>query len=329
MGTLTPQAFRQRDAQVVEAYLAKRRSSPEAVGRLRLSWSNWGFGTESLAVSADRLARSGLRFIELHGNRYGPDLGYRTGDVRAILDATGMAVSGICGMASADNEFASNRQHVRQRAIDYFRRQADFCAEIGGSYVLVLPGAVGRPKRYDGSEFDRAVEGMRIVAEHFASVGVRGAVEPIRPDEVSLLHTFDDARRLIAAIDHPGIAHINGDLYHMLAGEEHIGLAILEAGDLLVNLHMADTNRRALGGGLLDLDIVLMALYAIGYAERGGYCTPEPLGAGSDPYSAMYEAPDASRLDALVGQTALTFFEREAALRAASDDQVRAAYGLN
>lgn len=322
-----PQAFRQRDARVVEHFILARRDRAPGTPGLRLSWSNWGFGTEPLAVTAERLARNGLRYIELHGNRYGADLGYRTSDVRTVLDANGIAVSGVCGMASAESEFASNLPHVRQRAIDYFRRQADFCREVGGTYLLVVPGAVGRPKAYDGNEFGRAVEAIRIVAEHFSNVGVKGAIEPIRPDETSLCHTFADARRLIAAIDHPGVAHINGDLYHMLAGEEHIGTAILGAGDVLLNLHMADTNRRALGGGLLDLDIVLMALYAINYEGRG-YCTPEPLGAGSDPYSAMYEDPDPVALDALVSQTASTFFAREAFIMAATDDELRAAYSL-
>ncbi len=325
-GALPAQAFRVRDAAVVERFIVARGGHTPGAPRLRLSWSNWGFGTESLDATIARLTANGLQYVELHGNRYGADLGYRTADVRAALDANGMSVSGICGMATADAEFASNRPHVRQRAIDYFRRQADFCREVGGSYVLVVPGAVGRPKAYDRNEFGRAVDGIRVVAEHFADVGIKGAIEPIRPDEVSLCHTFSDARRLIEAIDHPGVAHINGDLYHMLAGEEHIGSAILEAGDLLLNLHMADTNRRALGGGLLDVDIVLMALYAIGYSDRGGYCTPEPLGAGSDPYSAMYDDPEPAALDALVGQTAATFFAREAAIIAASDEQLRFAY---
>jgi hypothetical protein len=118
------------------------------------------------------------------------------------------------------------------------------------------------------------------------------------------------------------VAHINGDTYHMLAGETHIGEAILEADALLVNLQIADTNRRALGAGLLDLDVVLMALYAIGYELRDGYCTPEPLGAGGNPYAAMYEGTDPTVLDALVAQTATTFYDREAAILGATDEEL-------
>lgn len=316
------QAFEVRDALIARRFLEVRRAIGDGAPGLRLSWSNWGFGTEPLEMSASRLARNGIRFIELHGNRYGADLGYRTPHVKQVLGDAGLTVSGICGMYGADWEFASNRPHVRQRAIDYSRRQADFCAEVGGSYLLIVPGAVGRPIPYDDHEFGRATESIRVVAEHLAVLGIRGAIEPIRPEEVSLCHTFADARRLIAAVDHPGVVHINGDLYHMLSGEQHIGQTILDAGELLVNLHMADTNRRALGDGLLDLDVVLMALYATGYNSREAYCTPEPLGAGGDPYSAMYGTPSPASLDALVAKTSQTFFDREKEIRGAADNDI-------
>jgi D-psicose/D-tagatose/L-ribulose 3-epimerase len=325
---MQPQAFEIRDREVVNRYIeARQAAASRPPRRLRLSWSNWGFGSESLQTTARRLAKNRIPFIELHGNRYGPDLGYKTEEVRSVLSDSGITVAGVCGMAGTDNEFASNRPHVRQRAIDYFRRQGDFCKEVGGSYVLVVPGAVGRPVPFDANEFGRAAEGIRVVAEHYHEIGIRGAIEPIRRDEVSFCHTIADARRLIAAIDDPGVQHINGDLYHMLAGERHIGEAILEAGPLLINLHLADTNRRALGEGMLNVDVVLMALYAIGFDERECYCTPEPLGAGSNPYSAMHESPDPAALDELVARTAATFYEREAAIRAATDVELLERFG--
>ena len=317
-----PQTFQAGDAFIARRYVASRSAATDGIPNLRFSWSNWGFGTEPIEVSVARLVSNRIRFIELHGNRYGPDLGYKTAHARRVLDDAGVAVSGICGMYGAGWEFASNVPHVRQRAIDYSRRQADFCAEMQGSHLLIVPGAVGRPVPFDDNEFSRAVESMRIVAEYLGSIGIRGAIEPIRPEEVSLCHTFADARRLIAAIDHPAVAYINGDLYHMLSGEEHVGQAILSASDLLINLHMADTNRRALGGGHLDVDVVLMALYAIGYNNREAYCTPEPLGAGSNPYRAMYGEPDRDALDELVRRTADTFFAREQEIRAASDAEI-------
>ena len=98
----------------------------------------------------------------------------------------------------------------------------------------------------------------------------------------------------------------------MLCEESHIGKAILDAEGMLTNLHLADTNRGALGEGSLDLDTIIMALYIIGYNnDESAFVTPEPLGPGGDPYPAMYEKPDKNKLDTLVKQTANYFRERE------------------
>jgi len=311
------QNFELKNDQIRAAFEDLKRKSPERLAqRLNLSWSNWGFGMESLADSAARLERAGIRYIELHGNHYGPDLGYRVEETLRILGDHGIAVEGVCGMYSPDSELASNRAVHRQAALDYLKREIPFTAAVGGSYLLVIPGAVGRPTPYDDTEFERSVETIRLVADLFTEHGVRGAVEPIRSAEVSLLHTVADAKRWIEAIDHPGIQHINGDVYHMQVEEEHIGMAILEAGERLVNLHMADSNRRALGLGSMDLDTIIMALYVIGFNRPGCYVTPEPLGPGGNPYPAMYGKPDKAALDEMVMQTARYFREREEALLA-------------
>jgi sugar phosphate isomerase/epimerase len=282
-----------------------------------LSWSNWGFGIETLGDSAARLQKNGIQFIELHGNHYGPDLGYRVADAKRILGDHGIQTGGVCGMFSADNDLSSNRAVHRQAAVDYLKRELEFTAQMGGSYILVVPGAVGRPIRYDNTEFERSVETLRSVADLFVKNRIEAAIEPIRSAEVSFVHTIADAKRYIATVNHPGIGHINGDVYHMQSEEAHIGEALLEAGSQLANLHMADSNRCALGKGALDLDAIIMALYLIGFNAKGRYVTPEPLGPGGDPYPAMHGKPDKKLLDEMVRQTATYFRQREEEILAA------------
>ena len=55
---------------------------------------------------------------------------------------------------------------------------------------------------------------------------MKAAIEPIRAAEVSICHTVADAQAYIAALNHPGVQHINADLYHMQVGESHIGEAL-------------------------------------------------------------------------------------------------------
>lgn len=291
---------------------SKVKNPSKLKNKLKLSWSNWGFGMESLEDSAERLNKYNIKYIELHGNRYGNDLGYKPCEVKKILSNYNIEVAGICGMFSADNDLSSNRPLVRQNAIDYIRRNLEFGYELGAKYFLIVPGAVGRPAPYDDMEFYRSVETLQIIADEFYKTGIRGAVEPIRSAEVSFCHTFSDAKEYIRAVNSSGIQHINGDVYHMLVEESHIGKAIIDAKEMITNLHMADTNRDALGIGSLDLDTIIMALYIIGYNNVDScFVTPEPLGPGGDPYPAMYGKPDKDKLDKLVKQTAAYFRERE------------------
>lgn len=295
-----------------KVFFALKKAHPERFKRrLNLSWSNWGFGLEPLQVSAARLEKHGIRRIELHGNHYGPDLGYKAAETKKILRNHGITAVGVCGMFSPDNDLSSNRGIQRQAALDYLKREIDFAQQVGAHYVLVVPGAVGRPRAYDHAEFQRSVETLRLVADRFLKSGIQAAIEPIRAAEVSLVHNIADAQRYLRAVNHPGIGHINGDVYHMQSEESHIGEALLAAGSQLVNLHLADSNRCALGEGSMDLDTVIMALYLIGHNAPGRYVTPEPLGPGGDPYPAMFGQPDPLLLEGMVRQTSDYFRERE------------------
>lgn len=281
---------------------------------LKLSWSNWGFGIETLEDSAKRLNKFGVEWIELHGNRYGKDLGYNSRQVLKTLKPYGIKVAGICGMFGPQNDFSSNSGTIRQNAIDYSRRQIELCVETGGTYILIVPAAVGRPTPYDGSEFHRSVETLKIIADEFAKAGIRGAVEPIRSAEVSIVHTFKEAEKYIEMVDSKGVQHINGDVYHMQSEESNIAETIVKYGSRLINLHLADSNRCALGDGSMDIDAIIMALYLIDYHEGMKFATPEPLGPGGDPYPAMFGSPSPDALDKLVGKSIRYFREREKAL---------------
>lgn len=282
---------------------------------LNFSWSNWGFGLESLEDSCRRLAENGISFIELHGNHYGDDLGYSVAETKAVLEAHGLSTSGVCGMFSDDNDLSSNRPMQQQEAIDYIRREARFTQAMGGHYLLVVPGSVGRPEAYDAFEFERSARALKLAADVFTETGVKAAVEPIRSAEVSLVHTVAEAVDYIERVDHSGVQHINGDVYHMQVEEPNIPRAILQAGSRLVNLHLADSNRLALGDGSMDLDSIIMALYLIGHNAPGRFVTPEPLGPGAGPYPARNGIPDPLALDELVAKSTAYFRSREEAVR--------------
>jgi len=310
------QNYELKTARIREDFLKYKSAHPDRMqNRLRFSWSNWGFGLESFETSAKRLRSAGIPYIELHGNHHGPDLGYRAQDVNRILAEYGITVSGICGIYSPDNDLSSNRPIQRQAAIDYIRREVEFTASVGGKYVLVCPGAVGRTVKYDDSEWERSLDSIARVADEFTKYGIRCAIEPIRSAETTVVNRVDQANAYIDALNHPGVQHINGDVFHMLTEEPHIGEAILRCGDRLTNLHLADTTRGALGTGSLDLETVIMALYLMDYNNREAtWVTPEPLGAGADPYPMQNSKVDPAILDKMVFDSYAYFREREEAV---------------
>jgi D-psicose/D-tagatose/L-ribulose 3-epimerase len=320
---MKPQNFQIRDQEVIEKFIGFRKENPKPGERLHLSWSNWGFGVEPFERSIARLAKNKIQYVELHGNRYGPDLGYKTKETRKILDDYGVKVSGVCGMVSPECELSSNKPHITQRSIDYFRRNIEMCAELGGVYVLFAPGAVGRPTKYDDQEFQRAADAIRILGDDFQKAGIRAAIEPVRPAEVSFCHTFREAKQLIDLINHPAVQHIAGDVYHMYTGEDHLAGSLLDYGKILANLHLADSNRSALGKGSMDLDLIIMALYVVGYNNSKCFCSAEPLGPGGDPYPQMFGNPPPEILDPLVSQTASYFYEREELLLSVNPEELR------
>lgn len=307
------QNYEYKTEKIRQAFLQYKKENPDKLkARLKFSWSNWGFGLEEFAVSCERMQRAGISYIELHGNHYGKDLGYRPEEIHRIMDGCGIQVGGICGMFSEDNDLSSNRPVHRQAAIDYIRREAEFTAQVGGKYMLVCPAAVGRSRKYDDSELDRSIDSLSRVADTFVEHRIRAAIEPIRSAETTLVHSIADAKAYIERLDHPGVQHINGDVYHMLVEESHIGEAIMDAGKRLTNLHMADTNRCALGYGSLDIDTIIMALYLLDYNnDESCFVTPEPLGPGGDPYPMQHAKTDPAILDQLVFDSVRYFRERE------------------
>jgi len=262
------------------------------------------FGREPLDVSFRRLRDAGLRFVELSGNHHTEESGPPAREVRALLQKNGLKVSGVCGLYSRETDLAADDPFRGQKALDYIRRELDFVHAVGGEYLIVVPSSVGRTEPLGAEEGARSAERLARLAPEFESAGVKAAIEPIRADEVSLIHTVREAREYIDRVNHPAVNHINGDVYHMLYGEQHIGEAVLEAGKLLANLHLADSNRGALGTGMIDLDTILRSFaLATEWDFDSTFLTGEPLGAGTDPYSALTTVPEPSVANALVKDT--------------------------
>ena len=305
------QNFEQRDQAIRQQYLtAKRRNPDKFASKLKLSWSIWMFGIEPLEQSLIRLKKAGLSYVELKGDpSQDPEI------VTKVIERHGFTVSGVCGLFPLERDLASPDVHIQDNAVKYVKQEIQFTKAVGGSYFIVVPSAVGRTRAVDDREFTRSAQALRRCGDDFQKAGIKAAVEPIRSAEVSLVHTVDEALQYIEAVDHPGIAHINADTYHMLNEESHVGDAILRCGSRLVNLHVADSNRDAPGKGMMNVDVVIMAAYLVGMNQGNRFITFEPLGPYADPYVLSTQPCKTDVMDQLVRDSVDYFREREEIVR--------------
>jgi len=305
------QNFEIENDRIRELYLKeKHRESERFTRRIDLSWSVWMFGLEPIENSLERLKRNRLDFVELKG-----DVSMEVEKVRSALERYDMALSGVCGLFSPERDLSSPDVDISKRAIEYIFGEIDFLSKFGGKYMIVVPGAVGRPEAIDSQELERSAKNLKTCAKAFSARRVAAAIEPIRSAEVSIVHTTGEAIDYIASVDEPAIAHLNGDIYHMLNEERHIGRAILECGNRLVNLHIADSNRDAPGKGMIDIDTVIMASYLVGMNRPGRFLTFEPLGPYPDPYVLSTQPCNVDVMEKLVSDSVSYFREREEIVR--------------
>ncbi len=76
-------------------------------------------------------------------------------------------------------------------------------------------------------------------AEHGVTVGV----EPLQTSECNFLNKLEEARRLVAAVNHAAI-RLTADVFHMLRAEESPD-AIRKAGALVAHVHLAEKRTRS------------------------------------------------------------------------------------
>ena len=59
-----PQNFEKKRVELIKAFRAKMAGQAKKPDPIKLSWSNWGFGMETLERTAARLRKNGIEWIE-------------------------------------------------------------------------------------------------------------------------------------------------------------------------------------------------------------------------------------------------------------------------
>ena len=121
--------------------------------------------------------------------------------------------------------------------------------------------------------FAAVVKNLKPLAKHAEKKGVTLCIEPLNRFETDFLNTVDQGLEMIADVGSPALGLLL-DTFHMNIEESDIPAALRLAGDKVGHVHFADTNRRAVGMGHLDVAPIAAALREIDY---NGYISAEVL----------------------------------------------------
>lgn len=224
-----------------------------------------------------------------------------SGDMRrALRDAAreaGMAVTGLhwllAGPAAAVEgwHLTSPSRAVRSRTVTYLQELAGFCADLGGT-VLVL----GSPKQrssVDGLSVAEAtanlVDSLAAVMPAVADAGATLCLEPLPLAETDVVTTCDEALYVIRAVDHSALRLVL-DVKSLVAesrttGEPVAGI-IRRVGRDVAYVQANDEARGHPGSGQTDFVPICQALRDIGYT---GWISMEPFEFGPGPETVARE----------------------------------------
>lgn len=266
----------------------------------------WIYGDAPIEETLGRIAAAGYGGAELPGepDRWAPE------EVRRALSRHNLeplALTASCMFPETPRDLANPDRVIREQAVCYIVDCLRFAREVGAPLVQMLPSGETRlrPHASRDDEWWWSIEGMRAAAVEAERMGVRIAIEPLNRYEAYLVTNSSDALAYLVEVDSPWVG-LTLDTFHANIEEPDIAGAIRAAGKHLFHVHLADTNRQALGRGHLDLPPIMEALHAIGYA---GAAVLEVMPPGPDPFRSMKDHRSPQVLDKYLA-------ESEAQLRA-------------
>ena len=192
----------------------------------------------------------------------------RRREIRKAAADAGVAISGIHWVLAFTEGFHITHPDdgVRARTADYLVELVRFCADLGGTRIIV-----GSPKQRNlepgvdhATGWARALAAFRPMIRAAESAGVTVCFEPLAPSETNFINTAKEAIRFV---DEIGSRHfrIILDVKAMSSEAKPIPQIIAESASHVAYFHANDRNLKGPGFGDTDFKPIAAALKKIGY----------------------------------------------------------------
>jgi sugar phosphate isomerase/epimerase len=191
---------------------------------------------------------------------------------RSAAEDSGIAVTGLHWLLvkPAGLSISSKDPAVRRKTVDAMLSLIDFCAALGGKYLVH-----GSPhqRRIEAGEtraaaLARAQECFAAVAERAEKAGVTYCIEPLSSEQTPLINTLEEASRIVAEIASPAIKTMLDCSAAGRMEKEPLG-ALAERWlprGFIAHVQVNDRNRRGPGQGEQRFAPLFAALKRHGYA---------------------------------------------------------------
>lgn len=243
---------------------------------MKYAISNWIYGSEPIENTINRLAKFQYDGIEIKGT----PSEYDVKQLQDLLSTSNLKVSSVCGMwpwdptdHHASHDLANPDSKVRDRAIKYVEECLDFGNQLGAGCMVVVVGGCGKTSQLHENEWEFGINSVKSLGTKALDTGVSLAIEPINRYELFLMNNVDQGLKFVQDVNSDGVK-LMLDTFHMNIEEPDLPAAIRKAGSWLIHLHVADSNRQAVGRGHTDFKGIINSLNEISFP---GYLAMEPL----------------------------------------------------
>jgi D-psicose/D-tagatose/L-ribulose 3-epimerase len=228
---------------------------------MKFCMHNW-MRPEPIETTLARLHRFGYDSIEISGE---PER-YDTDEVRRLLDRYELQCWGAVTIMTEGRDLAHPDYYGRLGTVAYMKDCIRMLRALDAHIFCIVPATVGKTKPTESvvQEWRWVVAGLKEVAEFARENGITPGIEPLNRFETYLINRHDEALELADAVGFgTGVVL---DTFHINLEEADPLGAIRATGSRLIDMHVADNNRRPAGQGRYDWGEVLRTLREIGYA---------------------------------------------------------------
>lgn len=209
-------------------------------------------------ATAQALGFQGIEF-------WGRGLPTRVPEIAEAIEKTGILAAAV--NHGRQSRFIDADRAERERALAELRASVVSAVDIGAPAVLIVPhfGAPTVPdftpyKSVIQLEYELLHNHLRTLSDYVYAIGVNLYIEPVNRYETHFLNTLADAVRARRKIKDHAHVKLTANLFHMALEETNIPQALRDAAKDIGHIHLADSNRRLPGQGLIDFAAIASAL---------------------------------------------------------------------